>query len=182
MVTASESLAKMAAKGSPDGRLPDSEGGSKGRGGRGPYKRDDTGLKPIPLKYDARTSYPMEIVERALELMDEQGSVHGAHVALSDELAEQGLKAPSYGTLWIWAREKEALLQSLTGGRKEQLVAVAGEVALKASERMLTALDKISDSQVPVAYGISMQKRTEWERTNSSGNQMNVQFNLVTRE
>ena len=47
---------------------------------------------------------------------------------------------------------------------------------------MLTALDGISDSQVPVAYGIAMQKRTEWENTGSKGNQMNVQFNLVTRD
>lgn len=127
-------------------------------------------------------SYPREIVERALELMDICGTVHAAHVALKAEMAEKGMKGPSYNALWRWAQEKDTLLERLQGGRKEQLVAVASEVAMRASERMLTALDGISDSQVPVAYGIAMQRRTDWEKANSQGNQMNVQFNLVTRD
>jgi hypothetical protein len=138
-------------------------------------------LKPVPLDR-MHPSYPKEIVQRALELMGEHRSVHAAQVALKEEMADKGLVGPSYNALWRWAQEKDTLLERLQGGRKDQLVAVASEVALKASERMLTALDGISDSQVPVAYGIAMQKRTEWENTGSKGNQMNVQFNWVTRE
>jgi hypothetical protein len=136
-----------------------------------------------PVLFDRMyPSYPREIVERALELMEAHGTVHGAHVALKAEMAEKELKGPSYNALWRWAQEKETLLERLQGGRKEQLVAVASDVAMRASERMLTALDGISDSQVPVAYGIAMQRRTDWEKANSSSNQMNVQFNLVTRD
>lgn len=154
-MTASESLAKMAAEG-PD-------------------------LLPIPR--DGRVpSYPKEIVERALELMEECRSVHAATIALNSELAEKGYEGPGYSTLWRWAQERETLLDRLQVSRKDQLITVASEVALRASERMLTALDGISDSQVPVAYGIAMQKRTEWENTGNKGNQMNVQFNLVTRD
>jgi hypothetical protein len=127
-------------------------------------------------------SYPREIVERALELMEECRSVHAAMQALKVELEAKGFEGPGYTTMWRWAQERETLLDRLQVSRKDQLITVSSEVALKASERMLTALDGISDSQVPVAYGIAMQKRTEWENTGSKSNQMNVQFNWVTRE
>lgn len=165
---------------SPDGRLPDSEGGSKGRGGKGPYKQDETGLVPIPRVNHAPT-YPIEIVERAYELMDEHRSVHQAQIALSAELGEKGLKGPTYSCLWHWAGEREEILKSLQADRKEQLIAVTGEVAMKSAERMLTALDGISDSQAGVYYGIAMDKRTNWENTGNKGNQFNVQFNYVRR-
>ena len=178
-MTASESLAKMAA--SPDGRLPDSEGGSKGRGGKGPYKRDDKGLELVPMKRQAPV-WPKEIVERGFELMDEHRSVHAAQNALAEEMAEKGLRAPGYTAMWKWARERTEILETLTHDRKSQLVAVTSEVAMKSAERMLTALDGISDSQAGVYYGIAMDKRIGWENVGSKGNQMNVQFNLVTRE
>ena len=139
-------------KPSPDGRSPDSEGGSLGRGGRGPYKRDNTGLVPVP-RVHAAPSFPAEIVERAYELMDEHGSVHRAQIALADELAKEGLIGPTYTCLWDWAHEREEILQRLQGDRKEQLIAVTSEVAMKSAERMLTALDGISDSQAGVYYG-----------------------------
>ncbi len=138
-------------------------------------------LQPVPR--DGRAPcYPKEIVERALTLMEEHRSVHAAQAALATEMEADGLKAPGYSTFWRWAQERETLLDRLQVGRKDQLVAVASEVAMKASERMLAALDTISDSQIPVAYGISMQKRTDWEQSGGKGNQLNVQFNLVTRE
>ena len=179
MVTASESLAKMAAK-SLDGRLPDSQGGKKGRGGKGPYKRPEEGLL-VSVKRQAPI-WPKEIVERGFELMDEHRSVHAAQCALAEEMAEKGLKAPGYTAMWKWAKERKEVMESLTFDRKDQLVAVTSEVALKASERMLTALDGISDSQAGVYYGIAMDKRIGWENIGNKGNQMNVQFNLVTRE
>jgi hypothetical protein len=138
-------------------------------------------LKPVPFDR-MHPSYPREIVERALTLMDEHRSVHAAQVALKEEMAAKGLIGPSYNALWRWAQEKETLLDHLHGGRKEQLVAVASEVATEAAGRMLEALPNLSDSQIPVAYGIAMQRRTDWENTGSKSNQMNVQFNLVTRE
>lgn len=168
-------------KPSPDGRSPDGDGGSVGRGGRGPYVKDETGLVPLP-RVNAGPTYPVEVVERAYELMDEHRSVHAAQIALAAELEEKGFKAPGYNCLWRWADERQEILEHLTAGRKDQLVAVTSEVAMKAAERMLTALDGISDSQMPVAYGIAMQKRTEWESTGGKSNQLNVQFNLVTRE
>lgn len=138
-------------------------------------------LKPV-LFDRMYPSYPREIVERALTLMEECGSVHAAGQALKEEMAAEKLKAPGYSTLWRWARERDTLLERLHGGRKDQLVAVASEVATEAAGRMLEALPKLSDSQIPVAYGIAMQRRTDWENTGSKQNQMNVQFNLVTRE
>ena len=162
---------------SQDGRSRDSQGGSKGRGKRGPYKRDETGLERIPTP-----NYSKEIVERALTLMEEQTSVHAAQQALAVELEEQGLKGPSYHAMWTWAKGKDTVLERLTASRKEQLVAVASDVALKAAERMLQALPNLSDSQIPVAYGIAMQNRTEWAKASAMGYQMNVKFNMVTGE
>jgi len=162
---------------SPDGRSPDSKGGSLGRGGRGPYKQDTTGLQRIPTP-----KYSKEIVERALELMAEHSSVHAAQQALAEELGKEGLTGPSYNAMWSWAKGKDTLLERLTANRKDQLVAVASDVALKAAQRMLEALPKLSDSQIPVAYGIAMQRRADWENTGNKANQLNVQFNLVTRE
>ena len=166
---------------SPDGRSPDSKGGSLGRGGRGPYKQDNKGLEPIP-RVSTGLTYPVEVVERAYELMDEHRSVHQAQIALAAELAEEGLKGPGYTCMWRWADEREEILKNLHTGRKEQLVAVTSEVAMKSAERMLTALDGISDSQAGVYYGIAMDKRIGWENTGNKANQLNVQFNLVTRE
>jgi hypothetical protein len=180
MATASEALAKMAAKGSPDGRLPDSKGGSKGRGGKGPYKRDDKNLALVSLKRQLPT-WPKKIVERAFELMDEHRSVHAAQCALAVEMEEMGLKGPPYSALWRWAKERTGILETLTVDKKAELVAVTSEVAMKAGERMLTALDGISDSQAGVYYGIAMDKRIGWENIGKQ-NTMNVQFNLVTRD
>ncbi len=136
-----------------------------------------------PVLFDRmHPSYPREIVERALTLMEECRSVYAATRALNEEMAEKGLKGPGYTAMWRWAQEKDTLLERLQGGRKEQLVAIASEVASEAAGRMLEALPKLSDSQIPVAYGIAMQRRTDWEKTSTQGNQMNVQFNLVTRE
>ncbi len=137
----------------------------------------------VPMQLEGRApTYPKKVVERALTLMEECRSVHAATIALNEELATEGFTGPGYSTMWRWAQERETLLDRLQVSRKDQLITVASEVALKASERMLTALDGISDSQVPVAYGIAMQKRTEWENSGKGQNQMNVQFNLVTRD
>ena len=168
-------------KPSPDGRNPDSKGGSLGRGGKGPYKRPDKGLELVSLERRVPT-WPKEIVERAFELMDEHRSVHAAQIALAEEMADKGLKGPGYTCLWKWAQERTEILETLQGDRKAQLVAVTSEVAMKAAERMLTAIDGISDSQAGVYYGIAMDKRIGWESTGGKGNQLNVQFNLVTRE
>lgn len=139
-------------------------------------------LLPVPRDGRGPPCYPKEIVERALTLMEEHRSVYGAYTALKAEMAEDGFLGPGYTAMWRWAQERETLLDRLQVSRKDQLVAVASEVAAEAAGRMLEALPKLSDSQIPVAYGIAMQRRTDWEKTASSGNQMNVQFNLVTRE
>ena len=119
-----------------------------------------------------------EVVTRALSLMLSTNSVRQAHEILKEEMDEP----PAYKTLTQWGRTNTEVVEALHRSRKDQMVAVASDVAEAYAERMLEVVDELSPSQIPVAYGISMQRRTDWESTGNKGNQMNVQFNLVTHE
>ena len=124
--------------------------------------------------------FPDHIKERAIELVLISGSVAQAHDQLIAELVDSGMPCPNYKTLWAWARHNQDVIDHLRPERKAEMVAMASDAAAGATERMLEALPKLSDSQIPVAYGIAMQRRTDWESAGSKGNQLNVQFNLTS--
>lgn len=119
-----------------------------------------------------------EVVKRALSLMLSTNSVRQAYEILKEEMEQP----PAYKTLTQWGRTNAEVLEAIHRSRKDQMIAVASDVAEAYGERMLSVVDELSPSQIPVAYGISMQRRTDWENIGSKGNQMNVQFNLVTHE
>ncbi len=126
--------------------------------------------------------FPKWVRDRALLLCKETSSVASAQRQLQTELADSGLPTPSYQGVWAWARREKDVIAALRGDRKEEMVASATDVAAEATERMLEAFPKLSPGQMPVAYGIAMQRRTDWERPGGAGNVMNVQWNLVTRD
>lgn len=137
-------------------------------------------LKPVPLVGQA-PGYPAEIVQRALELVEERGVMFQGYKALVREMADQGLVAPDYSTVWHWVREREDVMSRIQATEKREMVGLSQEVAVAASGRMLEALPELSHSQIPVAYGIAMQRRTDWENAGSKAPQMAVQFNFVRR-
>ena len=67
--------------------------------------------------------------------------------------------------------------------REEAFKSGIMEMAEKATGRLYDALDTFKDNQVPVPAGISIDKGIELLKLKKSGgNQLNVQFNLVTRD
>ncbi len=140
-----------------------------------------TDIEPVNGRNLAE-GFPKWVRDRALLLCKESGSVAAAQRRLEAEMAGSGLPAPSYQGMWIWVRREQDVIAAMTGDRKNEMVASSTDVAAEAAERMLEALPRLSPGQMPVAYGIAMQRRTDWESAGSKGNQLNVQFNLVTRD
>ena len=125
--------------------------------------------------------FPAPIVQRALMYCLESKSVAIGHRRLKHELTGWGLPCPEYETVWMWAKQSQECYEAVTGSKKTDMVALASEVAQEASIRMLRALPGLHDSQMPVAYGIAMQRATDWAKADSAGPQVAVQFNLQTR-
>jgi hypothetical protein len=138
-------------------------------------------LVPLPLNVLGPSHSP-ETVTRALTLVEEHGGVYRGYKALAAEFEARGIRGPAYSTIWKWVSEREEVISRIDTHEKRKMSAISGEVAVDAAERMLEALPNLSDSQIPVAYGIAMQKRTEWENAGSKVPAVAVQFNLVTRE
>ena len=123
--------------------------------------------------------FPEPIVQRALMYCLESKSVAIGHRRLKHELEGWGLPAPEYETVWLWTKQSEECLEAVTGDRKREMVALASDVASAASQRMIKALPGLSDSQLPVAYGIAMQRRTDWDKTGQAGPQTAIQINIT---
>ncbi len=123
--------------------------------------------------------FPKWVRDRALLLCETTGSIAAAQRQLATEMEGSDLPVPSYKGMWIWARQAKDVIALMSKDRKEEMVATATDVAAEAAEYFLEAMPKLSPSQMPVAYGIAMQRRTDWESSGSKGNQLNVQFNLV---
>lgn len=138
-------------------------------------------LKPLPLNGQAPSHDPA-IVRCALELVESEGGVWRAYNVMREQLKAKGLKGPAFSTIWEWVNNREDVISRIEAHEKRKMVNISSEVAVFAAERMLTALPGLSDGQVPVAYGIAMQRRTDWESAGQRGNQLNVQFNLKTRD
>ncbi|KKM03208.1 hypothetical protein LCGC14_1776780, partial [marine sediment metagenome] len=125
--------------------------------------------------------FDQETYRRALELIEESVNVARALRALKPELEAQGKPVPSYATLWKWAGRNEGMLKQLQASKKEEIIAVSGEVALAVSDALLeSGYEAMTPYQLAIIYGIAMDKRIGWENTGKKPAQMNVLFNLVT--
>ena len=123
--------------------------------------------------------FPDSVVKRALMYCQESESVAQAHRRLRAEFEPWGLTCPGYETLWLWVKQSEECYAAVTGDKKREMVALSSEVAQEAAGRMIRALPGLSDSQIPVAYGIAMQRRTDWDKTGQAGNIQAIQINIT---
>lgn len=131
-----------------------------------------------------------EVVTRAIELVIGSGSIHQAHRMLEEELEAAGQRVPCWDTMRTWANQSKEAMELVHADNKREMVAIASDAARAWGQRALEAAVALKEDgsyavphgQVMVPYGIAMQRRTDWESTSNKGNQMNVQFNLVTRE
>ena len=151
MVTASESLAKMAGK--VDGRT-------------------------IATRTDP---YPNDIKAEAIAIVYETDNFHEAARQMAERYPE---RSPNFSNIIRWFKKLDPERWKEMGEeREEAFKAGIMEMGIKAQERMMTVLDTLPDSQIPVTAGISMDKPIELLKLQKGGgNQLNVQFNLVTRE
>jgi hypothetical protein len=130
------------------------------------------------------------VIERAVELVIGSGSIHQAHRDLVKEMEAQGLRVPGYEAVRSWANKSKEAMELVHADNKIEMVAIASDAARAWGQRAVEAAVAlkedgsyvVSHGQVMVPYGIAMQRRTDWENVGSKANQMNVQFNLVTRE
>ena len=130
-----------------------------------------------------------EVVTRAVELVIGCGSIHQAHRMLEEELRETGQRVPCFESVRSWANQSKEAMELVHADNKREMVAIASDAARAWGQRAIEAAVALKEDgsyvvphgQVMVPYGIAMQRRTDWESTGNKGNQMNVQFNLVTR-
>lgn len=123
--------------------------------------------------------FPDSVVKRALVYCQESESVALGHRRLRAELELGGMPCPEYETVWLWCKQDKECYEAVTGPRKREMVALSSEVASEAAGRMIQALPRLSDSQIPVAYGIAMQRRTDWDKVGQAGSVQAVQFNVT---
>ena len=124
--------------------------------------------------------FPDSVVKRALVYCQESESVALGHRRLRAEFEAWGLPCPEYETMWLWAKQDKECYDAVTGDKKRDMVALSSEVAQEAAGRMIRALPGLSDSQIPVAYGIAMQRRTDWDKVGQAGAVQAVQINITS--
>ncbi|KKM95977.1 hypothetical protein LCGC14_1182750 [marine sediment metagenome] len=166
MATASESMAKMAAEGSQDGCLPDSQGGKKVDG------------RTMATRTDP---YPLDIKAEAIALVYETGTFTQAGRVMAERYPE---RHPNFSNISRWFKQLDPERWKEMGEeREETFKAGIMEVGVQAVSRLSDSLSTLSDAQVPITSGITIDKALELLKLQKGGgNQMNVQFNLVTRE
>ncbi len=146
-------------------------------------------LEPINGK-NLPGGFPDSTIQRAIELLLESRSVAQAYTRLKAELEARDQVAPAYQTVWTWAKAHEEVIGAIGGYEKGDMVSVCSDAAMAWAGRMIDAAESrkedgsyvVPDTQVYLNYGTTMDKRTNWERGGGTGQQMNVQFNLVTRK
>ncbi len=138
--------------------------------------------KPVPYHHPVR-GFDHETYQRALELMEETGNVARAwRRDLRAELAPLDKPVPSaHDTLWLWAKKQDDLITRIRADKREEIIAISGEVAIATAEGFLETYSDLYPYQRALVYGIAMDKRTNWESAGKKANMLNVQFNLVTR-
>jgi hypothetical protein len=125
--------------------------------------------------------YPVDIKAEAIALVYETDNFHEAARQMAERYPE---RSPNFSNIVRWFKKLDPERWKEMGEeREEAFKAGIIEMGMKAQERMVTVLDTLPDSQIPVTAGISMDKPIELLKLQKgTGNQMNVQFNWVTRE
>ena len=134
---------------------------------------------PIPYHHFPR-DFDQETYQRALMLMEETGNVARAHRTLKAELEAEDKPIPSYDTLWLWAKRHKELIDRVRTDKREEIIAISGEIAIAMAERFLETYGELSPGQMPVAYGIAMDKITAWTKPVGSNPMVAFQVNLRT--
>lgn len=124
--------------------------------------------------------FPDSIKQRAIMFCMESQSVALGHRRLKHELERWGLEIPDYHSVWNWARESEECYQAVTGPKKREMIAISSDAALMAAERLIQAIPNLSDGQAAVPYGIAMQRRTDWDKTDQAGVTTAIQINITS--
>lgn len=125
--------------------------------------------------------YPSDIKAEAVALVYESGNYSEAARQMAERYPE---RPPSRQLITRWFKQVDPeTFTALSVERKEAFESGIMELAGKASEKLYTALDDMQPGQLPIAAGIAIDKGLRLgERRSSGGNQLNVQFNLVTRD
>ncbi len=125
--------------------------------------------------------YPNDIKVEAIVLVYESGNFSEAARQMEERYPE---RHPSRQLITRWFNQVDSeAFAALRAERKAAFESGIIELADKARQKMYDALDKMSPQQVPIPAGIAMDKGLRLlERKPGSGHQLNVQFNLVTRE
>ncbi len=125
--------------------------------------------------------YPNDVKAEAVALVYESGNFSEAARQMAERYPD---RPPSRQMITRWYKQVDpdgAIALSVE--RKEAFESGIMELAGKASEKLYTALDDMQPGQLPIAAGIAIDKGLRLgERRSSGGNQLNVQFNLVTRD
>ena len=125
--------------------------------------------------------YPMNVKVEAVALVYECGNFSEAARQMAERYPE---RQPSRQLITRWYKQVDPDgFAALSVERKEAFESGIVELADKAREKLYAVLDSLPPGQVPIAAGIAIDKGLRLgERRSSGGNQLNVQFNLVTRE
>lgn len=123
--------------------------------------------------------FPDSVIKRALMYCQESESVALGWRRLRAELELGSLPCPEYETVWQWCKNDKECYEAVTGDKKRDMVALSSEVAQEAAGRMIRALPGLHDSQIPVAYGIAMQRRTDWDKVGQAGPSTAIQINIT---
>jgi len=124
--------------------------------------------------------YPLDVKAEAIALVYESGNFSQAARTMAERYPE---RSPNFSQINRWFKQIDPQRwEELGEEREEAFKAGIMEVGVKAIDRLSGALDTISDAQVPVTSGITIDKGLELLKLQKGGgNQMNVQFNLVTK-
>ena len=124
--------------------------------------------------------YPNDIKAEAIALVYESGNFSEAARTMAERYPE---RQPSRQLITRWFKQVDPeAFDALSTERKEAFESGIMELAGKASGKLYTALDDMQPGQLPIAAGIAMDKGLRLGERKSGGNQLNVQFNLETRE
>ena len=125
--------------------------------------------------------YPVDIKAEAVALVYESGNFSQAARTMAERYPE---RSPNFSQIIRWFKQIDPERWKEMGEEREETFKTGiMEMGMKAQERMMTVLDTLPDSQMPVTAGIAMDKPIELLKLQKGGgNQVNVQFNLVTRE
>ncbi|KKL07475.1 hypothetical protein LCGC14_2585670 [marine sediment metagenome] len=125
--------------------------------------------------------YPLDIKAEAIALVYETGTFTQAGRIMAERHPD---RSPNFSNIARWFKQLDPERWKEMGEeREETFKAGIMEVGVQAISRLSGALETQSDAQVPITSGITIDKALELLKLQKGGgNQMNVQFNLVTHD